>query len=53
MVCRQHAASSVAIALGRPGAWLDDDDVHSIVHRFCTRAGRQPPWLEPDRRRRG
>lgn len=44
MVCRQNAASSVAIALARAGSWLDDAQVQSIVHRLRHEySGSQPP----------
>ena len=45
MVCRHHAASSVAIPLARSGGWLDDADVHSIVHRLGHEDGGRPPPL--------
>ena len=49
MVCRQNAASSIAIALARSGSWLDDAQVQSIVHRLRHEfSGSQPPaGLEP------
>lgn len=50
MVCRQNAASSVAIALARSGSWLDDAQVQSIVHRLRHEfSGSQPPpgWNRP------
>lgn len=44
MVCRQNAASSVAIALARSGSWLDDAQVQSIVHRLRHEfSSSQPP----------
>ena len=42
MVCRHHAASSVAIALARSGGWLDDAQVHSIVHWLRHEDGDRP-----------